>query len=361
MQFVVGAEALEYVNQYKYLGVNISNTGKFSVAEKNLSLKASRALFSIKQSIFNKTLKPSAILNIFDALVKPIALYGCEVWSAYKPSFQTKSIDELFELSFKSTNDFDKVHTRFCKFVLGTHSKASNFAVYSELGQFPLLITILTSCLNFWLHIIQSNRDTLLSKAYMEQINSSMDKSRWALFIKNILHDLGFSHVWNNHSTFNSFALLNSIKHKLKERYISFWYKRLSGDEGMRKLRTYKILKQNFGRETYIEDIYDKDIRKCICSLRISTHKLRIERGRYCGETVENRLCTVCNEIETEVHFLCQCQKYKSLRGKMFESIYGTNCISVTDPDALFYDLLTSQNKNILKAVGKFIQDCSVT
>ena len=56
---------MEYVNHYKYLGVNFSNTAKFSVAEKNLSLKTNRALFSIKQSIFDKYLKPSAILSFF--------------------------------------------------------------------------------------------------------------------------------------------------------------------------------------------------------------------------------------------------------------------------------------------------------
>ena len=70
---------------YKYLGVNFSNTAKFSVAEKRLSLKANRAPFSIKQSIFDKDLKPSAILHIFDSLVKSIALYGIEIWSAFKP------------------------------------------------------------------------------------------------------------------------------------------------------------------------------------------------------------------------------------------------------------------------------------
>ena len=43
--FVVGMDKLEYVNQYKYLGVIFASHAKFSVAEKTLS----RALFSIKQ------------------------------------------------------------------------------------------------------------------------------------------------------------------------------------------------------------------------------------------------------------------------------------------------------------------------
>ena len=47
--------------------------------------------------------------------------------------------------------------------------------------------------------------------------NANVDSSRWLHIVRNILQDLGFSHIWNNHSTFNSTALLNAIKHTLKE------------------------------------------------------------------------------------------------------------------------------------------------
>ena len=46
----------------------------------------------------------------------------------------------MFEITFKGHNEFDKIFSRFSKFVLGVHSKASNFAVLSELGQYPLII-----------------------------------------------------------------------------------------------------------------------------------------------------------------------------------------------------------------------------
>ena len=78
-RFVVGQTQLECVNQYKYLEVNVSSSDKFITVEKNLSLKASRALFSIKQSVFNNNIGSSAVLRIFDALLKPIVLYNCEV------------------------------------------------------------------------------------------------------------------------------------------------------------------------------------------------------------------------------------------------------------------------------------------
>ena len=133
-KYVINNYELEYVTSYKYLGINMSNTGKFALAERK-SLKASRALFSVKQSIFNNNVKPSVIFRIFDSLVKPIALYGSEVWFGYKTFFFNKSIKVMFEMSFKGNNEFDKIHTRFCKSVLGVNSRTSSFAVYSELGQ----------------------------------------------------------------------------------------------------------------------------------------------------------------------------------------------------------------------------------
>ena len=51
--------------------------------------------------------------------------------------------------SLKSNDEFDQNHNRFSKFVLGIQSQASNFTVQSELDQFPLIITIITSSVNF--------------------------------------------------------------------------------------------------------------------------------------------------------------------------------------------------------------------
>ena len=86
----------------------------------------------------------------------------------------------------------------------------------------------------------------------------------------------------------------------------------MSSDETKKKLRTNRLLKQDFGIESYLECINDKSIRKCISSLRINAHRLRIERGRYVRpkEEIEDRLCLLCNTVEDEVHFLVKCRKY---------------------------------------------------
>ena len=97
------------------------------------------------------------------------------------------------------------------------------------------------------MHIIQSSSELLILKTYLEQLNSTNDTFLWIKIVKNILQNLGFSHVWNNQFTFDSHALFTVIKNKLRERFVTFWKKRILSDETIKKLRTYKVLKQNFG------------------------------------------------------------------------------------------------------------------
>ena len=45
----------------------------------------------------------------------------------------------MFEITFKGRNEFDKIFVKY-KFVLGVHSKAPNFAVLSEMDQYPFVV-----------------------------------------------------------------------------------------------------------------------------------------------------------------------------------------------------------------------------
>ena len=102
----------------------------------------------------------------------------------YAQKCQHKSLDEMFDMSFKCNNEFDNCFTRFSKHVLGVHSKATNFAVFSELGQFPMLISVIARCINFWIHTIQSSNESLLSEAYWEQCNNPVLKKLMVQFCK---------------------------------------------------------------------------------------------------------------------------------------------------------------------------------
>ena len=107
-------------------------------------------------------------------------------------------------MSFKGTNEIDKILTRFTKYILGVHSKASNFALYSKLGLFPTIISVITIGIKFWIHTVQSGSDSLISQAYWQHFYNHSMKSMWLSIVKNISPVLGFSHVWNNQGAFKT-------------------------------------------------------------------------------------------------------------------------------------------------------------
>jgi hypothetical protein len=71
--------SLELVNEHCYLGIIFTDKCTFHAAVESLYKKGLKALFKLLN--FLKPL-PSAktILHLFDHLVKPIMLYGCEIW-----------------------------------------------------------------------------------------------------------------------------------------------------------------------------------------------------------------------------------------------------------------------------------------
>ena len=64
----------------------------------------------------------SCQLELFDKVVKPILLYGCELW----------------ELS--NCDIIERVHLKYCKLVLILKSSTPNCMIYGELGRCPLHI-----------------------------------------------------------------------------------------------------------------------------------------------------------------------------------------------------------------------------
>ena len=81
-------------------------------------------------------------------MIAPVMLYSCEIWGPYLVG-KIDSFDKFKSKIFKISNDIEKLHLKFCKRILGVHSKSTNLAVYAELGRMPLIIQIATMVVNF--------------------------------------------------------------------------------------------------------------------------------------------------------------------------------------------------------------------
>ena len=79
--FKYGDEELEVLQHFKYLGFLFSASGSVLHGISDLRDRGRAAVFSVKRMIHNhKEMKMSSILQVFDAIVMPILLYGCQVW-----------------------------------------------------------------------------------------------------------------------------------------------------------------------------------------------------------------------------------------------------------------------------------------
>ena len=91
------------------------------------------------------------------------------------------------------------------------------------------------------------------------------------------------------------------------------------------KLRFYRLFKTTLAVENYVKFNLTPSQRSITAQLRSGVLPINIETGRFRNIALENRLCTICNsgEIESEIHFLFDCQFYDEPRGslKCFESI----------------------------------------
>ena len=93
-------------NTESYLGIEMTSSCRYTYARQILSKKAPKVLSIINRSFSNTDAATIAIKNkLFNALVKPLLLYSCEIWGpellSYKTPFDKSAIEQ--------------VHIKFCK------------------------------------------------------------------------------------------------------------------------------------------------------------------------------------------------------------------------------------------------------
>ena len=88
--FTLNSKNVEIVNEHCYLGIKLMPNGNFTLAQKQLSEKASHALGSIRKHLNLHHLNPKLAIKIFESIVSPILLYNSEVWGAYLKNDQKR-------------------------------------------------------------------------------------------------------------------------------------------------------------------------------------------------------------------------------------------------------------------------------
>ena len=339
--FTYGSTCIKFVKSYTYLGVTIKSNGSFSDTIINLAEKARKALYSLNKAILqNKEIKLP--LHLFKVLIKPILLYGSEVWG-----------QDYIDYSKWDKTAIERVNLNFCKTLLQTNRKSCNAAVRGELGQHPLLIEIKINIVKYWQHITQLPDNNLAKTAFIEQQLNYCHNYTWLNNLKSILENNSLNFLLDKDIPQNQTKIVtNIIRANLIHDYEISWRKSMMDDNS--KLRTYTRIKQHFKLEPYLTQVHS-DKRKLLTRFRISNHDLAIEKGRhtYPKTPLSERYCKHCNtnSIEDEIHFLLVCPKYKYQRENFLAKINIPNTSTANQ----FIFLMTQQGKSFNEQLSNFL------
>ena len=99
------------------------------------------------------------------------------------------------------------------------------------------------------------------------------DKTNWA----SLMHDTVFYHVWLEQGVANPKVFLSILKTRLRDIFIYDWKSRLENSSSAFLYNT--ICSFNF--QYYLDNLNVKSFRVAVSRLRVSFHRLEVEKGRW--------------------------------------------------------------------------------
>ena len=131
--------------------IQFQKSGRFTSTIEQLINKANRAYFVLRQNILRRNITNRTALNLWDIFIKPIILYGCEIWYPFETIKRARHSNYSTEtLLNKILLPIEKLNTKLCKHTLGVHSKTPNIAVLAELGRPQLAVECISTSIAYY-------------------------------------------------------------------------------------------------------------------------------------------------------------------------------------------------------------------
>ena len=335
---------IDIVNNFKYLGVTFSSNGSYINNNLDRIDRARKAMFSVLNKSKNQGVFVDIQVELFDAMIAPVATYGSEVWG------------------YSNLEMFNKLQLRYYKYILKLKKATPNFMVLGEIGKLPLSITIKLNMLKFWFKLAKASNTATgadakiavkMYKSLKDLADSNLIKCKWLDDVKNILNECGMGFIWNDCSNVSYEWFCNALKLRLQDQSIQKWFADLSTSQ---KGYNYRLYKTEFKSEEYLNADIPTQFKTLFCKFRTCNHKLPVERGRYQNIPRQDRYCTICDDlvIGDKCHFILECVSLKGLRQKYLPKYY------LKHPSAVkFGELMSTTNKKVLVNLIKYIKEAT--
>ena len=137
---------LTETKEYNFLGTVIDHKGCFKRGIQELSKKGLKVLFSLRKLFSNfEQLPVNLSCILFDTLIRPILSYHCEIWymDEYLPLYRailraTRNNTVCDTLALQEKSLYKKIHTKYCKTVLGLKRNACSISTLLPLLKLKL-------------------------------------------------------------------------------------------------------------------------------------------------------------------------------------------------------------------------------
>lgn len=334
--FKVKDSVLENVKSMKYLGFTITAKNCcFLPTLNDLSVKAKRAIYGLNSMIKISRFPIKLILKLFDSLIKPILLYGAEIWGPYT-NFDYRNWD---------ASKVEMTYTQFLKRALGCNFRTSNIMTRAEVGVRPLLIDVQLKIMTYIRNIQERQQSAVYSALEFEKNNEITPN--FCLYL-------------NKFNPICSEVAVNAPKGKIKavlqNDYDRFWHSLIMDSP---KAITYSKIKYNPYLENYLYSVKNIRHKITLTRLRLSNHNLLVETGRHFRPKLEKRerKCFICkNKIEDEMHFITSCPLYSNERKSLYKSLIHNSkeFQSLRTEEQKFIFIMTNENVNVMTNLAKF-------
>ena len=294
---VFAGRTVEQVDRYKYLGLVMHQNGSFTCAVESLESAAQRALFALQARCTELGIMDIQLrCRLYDAVVKPVLSYGCEVWM---PLVSESSLEEL-----------ERVHLSFLRRLLDVPRMSSAKHMYAETGRLPHRIFWWQQSIKYMHHLTSLNPTQLVHRAFTVDC---MQELWWGQAVR-----VRLSPLWVTLSPgaefnpeFSCAALATAAETAL-----------MTPSPSNNLDRVYYSFKTTFEMEPYLSELHRGPQLTTLVRFRLGQHWLYTRIGRFGPQRVpyDSRWCQYCAlsaqrlVVDSEEHAIFHCPLYADIR-----------------------------------------------
>ena len=226
-----------------------------------------------------------------------------------------------------------------------------NDFVYGLLGRHPLQIDRYCKIMKYWLKIVSGAKPFYVNTVYhASKLRANIDSSyNWASKVKKLLYENEYGDVWENQGVYDPDAFMYVFRQRLIDIYKQNWNARLSESP---RARFYRVVIKDLSFYEQLDKIHNKSHRNALARLITSSHRLRVETGRWERPVIpyESRICTMRHKLDDEFHFLLECPRYHDIR-RQYLPIY----FRVRHSMFKCIELLNTNNDKTVRSLAKYV------